>query len=344
MRNLIKLLSAGFLIFAVSSCGMMTGDKFVYLGHGEDTPDYQLYYDKTQKLFVFIDKRNGCFQKDDTGTCLALTLKQAREFREKVLSKMIDIDLRLAKDAYGDYAINELESAGVTTVNKPIKITDVFATPIRQIVIDRKQQYHLVRNDYKIDANLVAMVTKGHDGKKKIKVAYTIDFPGIAKKYNTQLRPFVIDPEYMYTHMTMDAVHEAQFMQKDVLKNQKEVTKQVDDYLKNVVDEGDKQTKHPEVAIAQKVSKLEGDLVTDNRLLEDSGSSVEIADNDATTDSTTETNLDTTKSSSADNIAAEDAVATTPQNAAVESTNPDAVSTKQATAAPATEISKNTNN
>ena len=76
MRNLLKLLSIGVLIVAVSSCGMMTGDKFVYLGHGDDTPDYQLYYDKTKKLFVLIDKRNGCFQKDDTGTCFAFTLKQ----------------------------------------------------------------------------------------------------------------------------------------------------------------------------------------------------------------------------------------------------------------------------
>ncbi len=52
MRNLIKLLSVGLLIAVVSSCGMMTGDKFVYLGHGDNTPDYQLYYDKTKKLFV----------------------------------------------------------------------------------------------------------------------------------------------------------------------------------------------------------------------------------------------------------------------------------------------------
>lgn len=96
---------------------------------------------------------------------MAFTLKEAREFREKVLSKMIDIDLRLTKDAYGDYAIKELSKAGITTVNKPIKIDNVFATPIRQIVLDRKQQYHLVREKFKIDANLVAMVTNGDNGK-----------------------------------------------------------------------------------------------------------------------------------------------------------------------------------
>ncbi|MDE4940544.1 hypothetical protein NAI66_11290, partial [Francisella tularensis subsp. holarctica] len=83
------------------------------VGHGENSTDYQLYYDKTQKLFVLIDKRNGCFQKDDTGTCLAFTLKQASEFREYVLAKMIEIDVRLANDDYGNYAIEELRKAGV---------------------------------------------------------------------------------------------------------------------------------------------------------------------------------------------------------------------------------------
>jgi hypothetical protein len=280
MRNLFKLLSLGFLVVVMTSCGMLTGDKFVYIGHGEDTHDYQLYYDKTQKLFILIDKRNGCFQKDDTGTCVAFTLKQTREFRDKILAKMIDIDLRLAKDSDGNYAIKELEKAGITTVNKPIKVDGVYATPIRQIVIDRKQQYHLVRNDYKVDANLVAMVTKDNNGKKKIKVAYTIDFPGITKKYNTKLRPFVIDPEYLYTHMTMDSVHEAQFMQKNVLKNQKDVTKKVDDYLKNVVDDECKPSEHPKEEIAKRVAALDSDLVTDNPLLEPSGSSVPTVDED----------------------------------------------------------------
>ncbi|AXA33193.1 FTN_0109 family protein [Francisella adeliensis] len=279
MRKIVKLVSLTFLLLAVASCGMLTGDKFVYLGHGEDTPDYQLYYDKTRKLFLFVDKRNGCFQKDDTGTCMAFTLKEAREFREKVLSKMIDIDLRLTKDAYGDYAIKELSKAGITTVNKPIKIDNVFATPIRQIVLDRKQQYHLVREKFKIDANLVAMVTNGDNGKKRIKVAYTVDFPRIVKKYNAKLRPFVVDPEYMYTHMTIDSVHEARFMQKDVMKNQKDVTKELDNYLKKVVDEEEKPNGHPKEVLSRKVAKLESDIVTNNIMMEPSGSTT--VDNDS---------------------------------------------------------------
>ncbi|AIT09683.1 hypothetical protein LO80_06705 [Candidatus Francisella endociliophora] len=258
MRNIFKKAAILALVLVVTSCGMLSGDKFVYLGHGEDSPDYQLYYDKTQKLFVLIDKRNGCFQKDDTGTCLAFTLKEAREFREKVLAKMIEIDLRLAKDDYGSYAIAELQKAGITTVNKPIETEDVYATPIRQIVLDRKQQYHLVRREYKLDANLVAMVTTGDDGQKRIKVAYTVDFPGVEKNFNTKLRPFIIDPEYLYTHMTIDAVHEAQYMQRDVLRNQKDVKEEVAHYLSDVVDKEQQIAGDPHEDIANKVSALDG--------------------------------------------------------------------------------------
>lgn len=263
MRNIFKKISLiSLLSIILASCGMLSNDEFVYLGHGENSPDYQLYYDKTQKLFVLIDKRNGCFQKDNTGTCLAFTLKQAREFREYVLAKMIEIDLRLAKDNYGSYAIAELQKAGITTANKPIKTKKVYATPIRQIVLDRKQQYHLVRKKYEIDSNLVAMVVTDKEGKKHIKVAYTVDFPGLEKEYSTELRPFIIDPEYLYTHMTIDTVHEAQFMQRNVMKSQTNVKKEVDGYLKDVVDSDKKDTGYTHQEIASSVAALDKDLIT----------------------------------------------------------------------------------
>lgn len=263
MRNIFKKTSLILLMsIIIASCGMLSNDEFVYLGHGENSPDYQLYYDKTQKLFVLIDKRNGCFQKDDTGTCLAFTLKQAREFREYVLAKMIEIDLRLAKGNYGSSAIEELQKAGITTVNKPIKTKKVYATPIRQIVLDRKQQYHLVRKEYEIDSNLVAMVVTDKDGNKRIKVAYTVGFPGLEKEYSTELRPFIVDPEYLYTHMTIDTVHEAQFMQRDVISNQTNVKKKVDDYLKDVVDNSKKDTGYTHQEVASSVAALDKDLIT----------------------------------------------------------------------------------
>ncbi|MBK2356355.1 FTN_0109 family protein [Francisella hispaniensis] len=290
MRNIFKKTSLILLLSVIiASCGMLSNDQFVYLGHGENSPDYQLYYDKTQKLFVLIDKRNGCFQKDDTGTCLAFTLKQAREFREYVLAKMIEIDVKLAKDDYGNYAIEELRKAGITTVNKPIKTKKVFATPVRQIVLDRKQQYHLVRKEYEIDSNLVAMVVNDKDGKKRIKVAYTVDFPGLEKEYSTELRPFIIDPEYLYTHMTIDTVHEAQFMQRDVMKSQTNVKKKVDDYLKDVVDSDKKDTGYSHQEVASSVAALDNDIITkayqqrQNKKAElASGSSTKVAEAEST--------------------------------------------------------------
>lgn len=263
MRNIFKKISLiSLLSIILASCSMLSNDEFIYLGHGENSPDYKLYYDKTQKIFMLIDKRNGCFHKDDTGTCLAFTLKQAREFREYVLAKMIEIDLRLAKDNYGSYAITELQKAGITTDNKPIKTKKVYATPIRQIVLDRKQQYYLVRKEYEIDSNLVAMVVTDKEGKKRIKVAYTVDFPGLDKEYSTKLRPFIIDPEYLYTHMTIDTVHEAQFMQSNIMKSQTNVKKEVDDYLKDIVDSEKKDTSYTHQEIVSSVAALNKDLIT----------------------------------------------------------------------------------
>ncbi|AEI35027.1 FTN_0109 family protein [Francisella salina] len=284
MRKVLSKISLLLLILTVTSCGMLSNDQFVYLGHGDNTPDYQLYYDKTRKLFVLIDKRNGCFQKDDTGTCLAFTLKQTREFREKVLAKMIEIDLKLAKDNYGNRAMAELQKAGITTVNKPIKTESVYATPVRQIVLDRKQQYHLVRKQYPIDSDLVAMLITDRDGTKRIKVAYTVDFPELEKEYNTSLRPYIIDPEFLYTHMTIDTVHEAQFMQRDVLKSQKDVKKEVGVYLNDVVDTSTKKSSYTRQEISSDAATLDHELITkadqdNDDIIANSGSAIEIATN-----------------------------------------------------------------
>ncbi|AJI57804.1 hypothetical protein LA02_558 [Francisella philomiragia] len=295
MRKIFSKISLLLLILAVASCGMLSNDQFVYLGHGDNTPDYQLYYDKTRKLFVLIDKRNGCFQKDGTGTCLAFDLKQTRDFREKVLAKMIEIDLRLAKDNYGDRAMAELQKAGITTVSKPIKTENVYATPVRQIVLDRKQQYHLVRKDYKIDADLVAMLITDSNGRKRIKVAYTVNFPELEKEYNTSLRPYIIDPEYLYTHMTIDTVHEAQFMQRDVLKSQKDVKKEVGVYLNDVVDTTTSKSSYTRQEISSDAATLDHELITKadqdsavDDIIANSGSTLETATSGSSIPSSTQ--------------------------------------------------------
>ena len=260
MKKKSKNLVIYILFVLITSCNSINGDKFVYIGHGPDTSGYKLYYDKTKKMFMFIDKRNGCFQKDDTGTCFAMTLKQAREFRNKTLSKMIEIDIKLAQDDHGNHAVSQLNKAGVTAINKNIDVKGIYATPIRQIVVDRKQQYHLIRKPYEIEANLVAMVTKDSNGKSKIRVAYTVHFPELHKAYNSKLRPFIIDPEYLYTHMTLDAVHEAHSIQDDVFKEQSQVRKEIDDYLKNVVDGGC----NKKVNVSKSVASLNKEILTLN--------------------------------------------------------------------------------
>lgn len=240
MIKLFKTTLLLALVMLVASCGLLTGDKFIYIGHGDSSPNYQLYYDIDRKLFVIVDKRNGCFRKDGTGTCLAFNLDQAKKFRENVLVKMIDINARLAKehDSMGKYALDEFQKAGITTVVKPIETVPTYAIPVKQIDVDKQEQYHILRRNYLMKANLVAMITEDGGHQKHIKVVYVVSLPGLKDRFKAELRPAVIDPEFMYSHMTMDAVHDAQSDQKVALKTHAEVENQAQEYLKKIVDKG----------------------------------------------------------------------------------------------------------
>jgi hypothetical protein len=240
MIRLFKTTLLLALIMLIASCGMLTGDKFVYIGHGETSANYQLYYDIDRKLFVIVDKRNGCFKKDGTGTCLAFDLEQTKKFRENVLTKMIDINKRLAKehDSIGKYALDEFQKAGITTVVKPIDVDPTYAIPVKQIDVDKQEQYHILRRNYLIKANLVAMITEEGNHEKHIKVVYVVSLPGLKSRFKADLRPAVIDPDFMYSHMTMDAVHAAQSDQKMALKTHADVESEAKKYLQNIVDKG----------------------------------------------------------------------------------------------------------
>ena len=236
MINFMKIVCVLLLVIISTSCGIMTNDKFVYIGHGSDTPNYQLYYDKTKKIFVLLDKRNGCFQKDDTGTCLAFTHEQAKIFREKVLAKIIDIDLKLAKSSFKRDQFKNVKESVLTTSVISIDVGDVYATPIRQIILDRKQQYSLMKGDCKINVEMAAIVTPSDD-EKELKVAYSLSFPGINERYDSMLRPFIIDPEYLYEHMTRQSVKNALSIQKGTLKGNRNTQKKLNKYLKKIADE-----------------------------------------------------------------------------------------------------------
>lgn len=241
MRKILQMSLILSLVVAICSCGRINEDKFIYVGHGAETPHYQLYYDVNKKMFLLIDKRNGCFQRDDTGTCLAFTLDQAKAFRENVLAKMIKIDMTLKKDADPD-TVKNYNKAGVTAVTRGIKIDPTFATPIRQVNIDRQLQYILVDDQFDISAKLDAMLATDKAGKQNIRVAYTVDFPGVDKKFKTKLRPYVIDPSFLYSHMTIQSVHEAEARQKEVMKNHIDLSKQADKFLSDIFSKAQNKT------------------------------------------------------------------------------------------------------
>ena len=74
----------------VSSCGIISKNDFVYLGHLIDLPVYPLYYDNTMELYLLLDV-HGCFDKskDGSGTCLALDEGYVKSFKANVLPEML---------------------------------------------------------------------------------------------------------------------------------------------------------------------------------------------------------------------------------------------------------------
>ncbi|MFC4892797.1 hypothetical protein ACFPDQ_07000 [Pseudofrancisella aestuarii] len=274
MRNLFKVLLFSLFLLGLTSCGnLLTKDKFVYLGHGVNTPNYQLYYDKTRKMFMLVDKRHGCFERDYSGTCIAFTLEEAEQFREQALAKMIDIDTKLAQDSYGNQRINDLDKAGITTIRKSIDIGTIKATPIKQVIVDREKEYALVKDKYKLAADLVGTIvsTNGH---REIKVFYVVSFPAIAESSNanTILEPFIVDPEYLYLHMTNSAVKQVKKLQTKIEKKNTVVKKEVTNYLGEIVDgkpANTNETESEKAAANLKVSTAQTKVVS-------SGSSEEV--------------------------------------------------------------------
>jgi len=237
MKSLFKIIIGVFIALVLTSCATLDNDKFVYIGHPPQYPSYQLYYDKTKGLFILIDKRNGCFEHNESGTCMAFSKTETEDFREDILRKMLVIDKKLAEGAYGSQAIPELEKAGISTIKKPIPTKEVQAIAVKQIMVNRGKEYHLVRGQQLVGANMIATIVPMGET-KGIKVIYSVYFPSIvdADKGGVPLQPFVVDPEYLYNHMTMDAVTAAEDAQKGVVINHKAMHKKVDDYLKDMVD------------------------------------------------------------------------------------------------------------
>jgi hypothetical protein len=243
MKNLFKIIIGVFIASVLTSCATLDNDEFVYIGHPPQYPSYQLYYDKSKSLFLLIDKRNGCFEHNESGTCMAFSKEETEDFREDILLKMMAIDKKLAEDGYGKEAIPELEKAGISTIKKPIPTKEVQAIAIKQIMVNRSKEYHLVRGQQDVGADMIATIVPV-GASKEIKIIFTINFPAIVdpKKGGTPLQPFVVDPGYLYYHMTMDAVTVAEDAQKGAVVDHKATHKKVNDYLKDIVDNSTENT------------------------------------------------------------------------------------------------------
>ena len=93
---------------------VISKDNFVYLGHPESYPDYNVYYDKSEKMYLFIDK-DGCFDKniDGPGTCLALNHKEANNFVENILPKMLDRRSKILEESNKEKIITYLKESNM---------------------------------------------------------------------------------------------------------------------------------------------------------------------------------------------------------------------------------------
>lgn len=219
MYKFIKFLSLIILAVVISACAIITNHDFVYLGHPPKLYDYQIYYDKTQKLYLFIDK-HGCFDKskNGSGTCIALSHQEVDDFIKQILPQMVDTEQRLERDDR-EKIIEALKKYNKKYIKRPAKI-EFKARPVKQINVYGKKEYHLVPNKYEVKVNLIVMLD---DLKHQhVRVLYSIRIPRIIHKQKTSTKPFLIDPEYLEKVMNEKAIKEFEEIYNQNLKKVKE--------------------------------------------------------------------------------------------------------------------------
>jgi len=211
--KVIKLLFVAIFASLLYSCKTLSVNNFIYIGHPKDLGDYRLYYDNDRSLFLLLDS-NGCFYKssDDSGTCLAFDHQSAEDFKQKVLSKMIDANTKILEPKNKAEVLGLLEKSKRPSIEKPMKL-DFMVKRIKQININSQKEYHLVVNKYKLEVSLIIMQVKNGDGKKDLKLFYSLNLPDAANKQKTSTRPFIIDPNYLFENMQLSAVKKAELFQ-----------------------------------------------------------------------------------------------------------------------------------
>ena len=223
------------LIFSVliASCQIISPKDFVYLGHSKKLVEYQVYYDKSQKLFLLIDK-HGCLDKsvDGSGTCIALDSNDVSEFKLNVLAKMIELKAKIKQPKSKQRVLDYFAKSGKKSIKRPVDIT-MKVTPLKQINVDNEKQYHLVANKQNAAINLVIMPIENEYGKKDINVFYTLRLPKTVKKQKTSTKPYIINPEYLLKVLQPEAVQYAESFRNKKVEETKKINDDFTHYLED---------------------------------------------------------------------------------------------------------------
>ena len=228
MKKKLSLISVVFFLLIISSCAIISQDEFVYLGHPKSLNDYHIYYDKTEKLYLFIDTK-GCFYKsEESGTCFALDESETKYFLDNVLPKMIAAEHKVIK--HKQKLLKYLKETNKKIIRKAVKI-NYEVKPVKQIDIDNHKEYHLVNQKYNLEANLVVI-----ENNDDILVLYSVRIPEAMKKQKTPNKPFLLDPEYLQKIMNKDFIARAESYHSNKKAVKKAKQDEFDNFLNNDVD------------------------------------------------------------------------------------------------------------
>jgi hypothetical protein len=216
------------------SCQTLSANNFIYIGHPNDLDQYRLYYDSDRRLFLLLDS-NGCFYKssDNSGTCLAFDHQSAEDFKQNVLSKMIEVNAKILEPKNKSEVLALLKQSKRPSIEKTMKL-DFMVKPIKQININSQKEYHLVVNQYSLEASLIIMPAVNDSGKKDLKLFYSLTLPDATEKQKTSTRPFIIDPNYLLENMQVSAVEKAELLQHKSNREDKQLGATLYEYLENL--------------------------------------------------------------------------------------------------------------
>ncbi|ASG68389.1 hypothetical protein CDV26_08300 [Francisella halioticida] len=236
MNKTIKLSAIVLLCVLAYACAIVSKDNFLYLGHPSSFPDYNVYYDKVEKNYLFIDK-DGCFDKSasGSGTCMALNHKEANNFVENILPKMLDRRSRILEKHSKEKIIAYLKESKRKAVIKVIDTTGIKVMPVKEIEVDGKDEYHLVSRKYNVKVNLKIMLDASKQD-NNLRVLYSLRMPGVINTPYKSLKPFMLDPEFLNKVMNKKYIKSAEQKQEENLeqrKKEKQKFKELNHYLDN---------------------------------------------------------------------------------------------------------------